>query len=173
MRVPCVMRWPGRIPAGKVQDELCSTMDLLPSLAQLAGAALPERRIDGRDSCPLLFSQPGARSHWDEDGFAYYRREQLQAVRSGPWKLYLPLNRKLVNNAAKTAAQPTKGELYDVRADVHENREISAQHPEVVARLVELADRIRAEIGDGETPGTGQRKAGWVEAAQPLQAQEP
>lgn len=171
MRMPCVMRWPGKIPAGKVQDELCSTMDLLPSFAGLAGAPLPARPIDGRDIGPLLFSQPGAKSHWDEDGFGYYRREQLQAVRSGPWKLYLPLNRKLVNNATKTAAQPTRGELFDVRADVHEDREVSAQHPDVVERLRALADKIRAEIGDGEKPGAGQRKAGWVDEATALQAQ--
>ncbi len=168
MRMPCVMRWPGKIPAGKVQDELCSTMDLLPTFAKLAGASLPSKAIDGRDIRPILLGEPTAKSHWDDDGFGYYRREQLQAVRAGQWKLYLPLEKKLVNNAAKTAPKPTVLELYDVRHDVHEDHEVSAQHPEVVKRLTALADKIRAEIGDGTRTGTGQRKAGWVEVAKPL-----
>jgi arylsulfatase A-like enzyme len=166
MRMPCVMRWPGKIPAGKVQDELCSTMDLLPTFAALAGAPLPEKAIDGRDIRPLVFSEPGAKSHWDETGFAYYRMEQLQAVRSGQWKLYLPLPNKYVGLSRKTA--PAKLELYDVRHDVHEDHEISAQHPDVVQRLTALAEKIRAEIGDMEQPGAGQREAGWVEKARPL-----
>jgi len=168
MRMPCVMRWPGKIPAGKVQDELCSTMDLLPTFAKLAGAPLPTKPIDGRDIRPILFSEPGAKSHWDEEGFGYYRREQLQAVRAGQWKLYLPLEKKFINNAAKTAPQPAPLELYDVRHDVHEDKEVSAQNPDVVKRLTALADSIRTEIGDVDKPGTGQRPAGWVENPKPL-----
>ena len=168
MRMPCVMRWPGRVPEGKVQDELCSTMDLLPTFAKLAGATLPAKAIDGRDIRPILFSEAGAKSHWDEEGFGYYRRGQLQAVRSGPWKLYLPVENKLITNGTKTSAKPAPLELYDVRSDVHEDHEVSGQHPEVVQRLLFLAERIRAEIGDGNKPGTGQRGAGWVETARPL-----
>ena len=71
-------------------------------------------------------------------------------------------------NAAKTAPKSTPLELYDVRHDVHEDHEVSAQHPDVVKRLTALAEKIRAEIGDVEKPGSGQRKAGWVEVAKPL-----
>jgi len=166
MRMPCVMRWPGRIPAGKVQDELCTTMDLLPTFATLAGAPLPARPIDGRDIRPILFSEPGAKSHWDEEGFGYYRLGQLQAVRAGPWKLYLPLANKYVANNRKTA--PAKLELYDVRNDVAEDHEASAQHPDIVQRLTGLADKIRVELGDMDKPGTGQREAGWVDEPKPL-----
>jgi arylsulfatase A-like enzyme len=168
MRMPCVMRWPGKIPAGKVQDALCTTMDLLPTFAKLAGAPLPARPIDGRDITPLLLGVPGAKSHWDKKGFGYYRRDQLQAVRAGPWKLYLPLQNKIINNAAKTAPRPVPLELYDVRHDVGETREVSAQHPEVVKRLLALAENLRAEIGDVDRPGRGQREAGWVAQARPL-----
>lgn len=117
MRVPCVVRWPGKIPAGKVQDELCTTMDLLPTFAALAGAPLPAKPTDGRDIRPIIFSELGAKSHWDEQGFGYYRREQLQAVRAGPWKLYLPLEKKFVANAPRTSPRPVPAELYDVRHD--------------------------------------------------------
>jgi len=166
MRMPCVMRWPGKIRAGKVNDELASTMDLLPTLAKLAGAPLPPQPIDGHDIGPLVLGKPGATSPWDEEGFCYYRLDQLQAVRSGPWKLYLPLDAKYVTLGRKTA--PGKLELYDVRHDLHEDREVSAEHPEVVERLLALAERTRAEIGDVNRPGRGQRPAGWVDNPKPL-----
>jgi len=166
MRMPCVMRWPGKISAGRVNDELSSTMDLLPTFSKLAGASLPPQPIDGHDIRPLLFGTPGAKSPWDDVGFCYYRIEQLQAIRAGPWKLYLPLEKKLISNNRKTA--PSKLELYDVRNDVSETREVSAQHPGVVKRLLALADKTRAEIGDMDKPGHGQRPAGWVDQPKPL-----
>ena len=122
--------------------------------------------IDGHDIRPILFGEPGAKSPWDDEGFCYYRMEQLQAVRSGPWKLYLPLENKYTALNRKTA--PAKLELYDVRNDVRENREVSREHPDVVERLLALAEAIRAEIGDVDRPGTGQREAGWVDVARPL-----
>jgi arylsulfatase A-like enzyme len=70
MRMPCIVRWPGKVPAGRVNDELWTTMDLLPTLAALAGAALAARPIDGHDVRPILLGIRGARSPWDEDGFA-------------------------------------------------------------------------------------------------------
>lgn len=166
MRMPCAMRWPGKIPAGGVQEELCSTMDLLPTFARLAGAELPRKSIDGRDISSLIRGEPSAKSHWDETGFGYYRLDQLQAVRSGPWKLYLPLEQKYTALSRKAA--PAKLELYGVRSDVHEDREVSAEHPEVVKKLLALAVRLRAELGDMDAIGTGQRSAGWIENPKPL-----
>lgn len=166
MRMPCVMRWPGRIPAGAVNDALCSTMDLLPTFAAVAGGKLPARKIDGHDIQPLLFKAGGTASPWDAEGFCYYRMEQLQAVRAGGWKLYLPLPMKFTNLQRKGA--PAQAGLYDVRHDVGEAHEVSAQHPEVVRRLTALAERARAELGDVDRPGAGQREAGRVEKAVPL-----
>jgi len=170
MRVPCVMRFPGRIPAGTVSDELCSTIDLLPTLARLAGAPLSPRPIDGHDIRPLLFAVPGATSPWDQVGFCYYRMEQLQAVRAGPWKLYLPLDAKPDSNGRRAAARPLK--LFDVRHDLHEDHEVSSRHPDVVDRLLALADKTRTEVGDVNRPGVGQRPAGWVENPRPLVLQK-
>jgi arylsulfatase A-like enzyme len=166
MRMPCIMRWPGKIPAGAVCDELCSTMDLLPTFAGLAGAKLPPKPIDGHNILPLLRGEPGAKSPWDEPGFFYYRIEQLQAVRSGPWKLYLPLEAKYIALSRKTAPVPL--ELYDVRNDVGETKEVSADNPEVVKRLLALAEKAREEIGDVDRPGKGQRPAGHAENPRPL-----
>jgi arylsulfatase A len=171
MRMPCVMRWPGKIAAGRVNVELCSTMDLLPTFAKLAGAPLPAQPIDGHDITPLLFSEPNAKSPWDHKGFAYYRIDQLQAIRAGPWKLYLPLEKKYITNNRKTA--PAKLELYDVQNDVHEDREVAAQNPEVVKRLLGFAESIRTEMGDLEKPGRGQRQAGWVQNPKPLLLSSP
>ncbi len=166
MRIPCLMRWPGKIPAGKTCPELAATVDLLPTLARLAGAALPEKPIDGHDISSLIFGERGAKSPWDAEGYGFYALEQLQAVRAGPWKLYLPLERKIVNNARKTAR--VRAQLFNVVDDVHEDREMSAQQPQVVQRLMAMAEKIREEIGDGERPGRGQRPAGRVENPKPL-----
>jgi arylsulfatase A-like enzyme len=166
MRMPCVMRWPGRIPAGYVNDELCTSMDLLPTLAHLAKAALPSRSIDGHDIRPLIFAEREAKSPWDEVGFGYYRMDQLQAVRSGPWKLYLPLEVRRLADGRTTVGH--RLELYDVRLDVHEDHEVSAEHSDIVERLLALAERTRVEIGDRDRPGKGQRPAGWVDNPRPL-----
>lgn len=166
MRMPCVMRFPGRIPAGRACDEVLSTMDLLPTFALLAGAGLPPRPIDGHDVRPLLFAKPDAKSPWDEPGLMFYRMEQLQAVRSGCWKLYLPLAEKFVANNRRTASSPAA--LYDVRNDVGETHEVSAEHPDVVRRLIALAEAARGELGDVNRLGAGQRPAGFVADPKPL-----
>lgn len=166
MRMPCVMRFPGKIPAGHRNDALCSTIDLLPTLAKLAGATLPPQPIDGHDIGPLLFDEAGAESPWDDEGFCYYRMDQLQAVRAGRWKLYLALPTKNTTKGRQTASDTLR--LFDVRNDVHEDHELSAEHPDVVQRLLRFADRARAEIGDTDHPGTGQRPAGWVKKPRPL-----
>lgn len=166
MRMPCIMRWPGKIPAGAVNDALCSTMDMLPTFAALAGAEAPAQKIDGHDIGSILFDARNARSPWDDDGFFFYRMEQLQAVRAGDWKLYLPLEAKFINLQRK--GQPAKLELYDVRHDVGEENEVSAQNPDVVQRLTALAEKARADLGDVDRPGSGQREAGMVETPRPL-----
>jgi len=167
-RMPCIVRWPGKVPAGTVCDELCSMMDLLPTLTKLAKAPQPKAKIDGHDIAPLLFGTKGAKSSYDDIGFFYYQVTQLQAVRAGPWKLYLPLNSKLAHGPTKKKPQPQSLALYDVRNDVSEQREVSAQHPDVVARLTAMAEKARTELGDGDRKGTGQRDAGHAENPKPL-----
>jgi len=166
MRMPCLVRWPGRVPAGRVGDELCTMMDWLPTLAVLAGGEPPrDRIIDGADIRPILFGEAGAVSHYDEAGFFYYMMGQLQAVRAGPWKLYLPLEKKIVNLQRQQEQSPVM--LYNVRSDVGETKECSAEHPAVVARLTALAEKGRADLGDESREGRNQRPAGHVDEPKP------
>ncbi len=166
MRMPGLVRWPGHVPAGKVCDELCTMMDWLPTFAKLAGAEPPrDRIIDGGDIRPLLFGEAGATSRYDETGFFYYMMGQLQAVRAGPWKLYLPLEEKILNLQRQQQKSPVM--LYDVRSDPGETKERSAEHPEVVARLTALADKARADLGDEGREGKNQRPAGQVAHPKP------
>lgn len=160
MRMPMIARWPGYIPAGSECRALCSMLDILPTFASLGQAKLPLNRIDGQDIRSLLFDPKKTTSPTDDAGFFYYHIDQLQAVRSGPWKLYLPLTDKRSNLANKRSSAPLQ--LFNVRDDVSEENEVSSQHPEIVQRLLKLAEAARADIGDNETPGSGQRPAGLV-----------
>lgn len=164
MRVPCVVRWPGRVPAGKTCDEVATTMDLLPTFAALAGADLPtDRTIDGHDIRSLLFGQDHAQSPYE--AFFYYHKGQLQAVRAGKWKLHLENDKRLVNLG--NTRRPFQAELYDLEADIGETNNLAARHPDVVKRLTKLAEQARADLGDDNRQGSGQRPAGHVENPTP------
>ena len=165
MREPCVMRWPGKIPAGTSCDELAITMDLLPTFAKLAGTNPPaDRIIDGRDIGALMFGRKGAKS--PHDVFYYYHTDQLQAVRSGKWKLHVPLKVKKLNWAGSIPESAL--ELYDLRADIGEKNNIADKHPDVVKRLLALAEKARVDLGDTGRPGANQRPAGMVVTPKPL-----
>ena len=165
MREPCIVRWPGKIPAGKTCDELSLTMDLLPTFARLAGTKPPsDRIIDGRDIWPLMAGKKAAKS--SHEAFYYYQIDQLQAVRSGKWKLHLPLKMKKRNWGKGVPNTPLQ--LYDLKADIGETTDIAAEHSDVVKRLLTLAERAREDLGDVNRKGRGQRPAGWVENPQPL-----
>ena len=161
MRVPCLVRWPGRVPAGTVGEELASMMDLLPTFAFLAGATPPASDIiDGRNIWPLLAGEKNART--PHEAFYYYQFEQLQAVRSGPWKLFLPLERQRLGSSGPLKEVNLPARLYNVVTDQAEAQNVAAGNPDVVARLMKLAERGRTEIGDVDFPGRGDRPAGWV-----------
>lgn len=163
-RVPCVMRWPKKIPANTSCDELTTMMDLLPTFTRLAGSKPPQDRIiDGHDILPLMTRKPGATSPYD--AFYFYYLEQLQAVRSGKWKLYLPLDRKWTN--FRRAERQSPAELYDLDADISETKNVANAHPDVVQRLMDFAARARADLGDEDKPGSNQRPAGFVANPKP------
>ena len=118
------MRMPGKIPAGTVCKEPASTMDILPTVANLTGAKLPDHRIDGKDIWPLVSGAPGAKS--PHEAFFYYRGFALEAVRSGNWKLHLPHSyRTLAGRQGGTGGRPAKYEqgkigpaLFDLAGDI-------------------------------------------------------
>ena len=150
LRVPCIMRAPGRIPAGTECAEIVSTMDILPTFAKLAGGQVPgDRVIDGHDISDLMHGLAGASS--PTKALYYYRRTRLEAVRSGKWKLYVPAS------VDKTWANYSKAEdvvaierpmLFDLDADIGEATDVAAIHPEVVVALLKLINTARMDIGD-------------------------
>ena len=153
MREPCIMRWPGKIAAGTVCPEIATTMDFLPTFAKLAGAKVPTNRIiDGKDISALM-TDPKAKTPYK--AFFYYFERQLGAVRSGQWKLILERKREKKTIPAA---------LYNLQEDIEETRDLSADHPDVVRRLTELAEKIREDIGDSVKGVTGKnvRPAGSV-----------
>ncbi|MDP6635340.1 MAG: sulfatase-like hydrolase/transferase [Phycisphaerae bacterium] len=158
-RVPCVMRWPGKIPAGKTCDELTSTIDVLPTFAKLAGAKTPKDRIiDGRDIMDLMSGKKGSSS--PHDAFYFYQMDQLQAVRSGKWKLELGLESRK-RNWGKPEGKTTM-KLFDLSCDIHEDKDVSGSNPDVVKRMLALAEKARVDLGDVDRPGKGQRPAAFV-----------
>lgn len=156
-RVPCIMRWPGNIPAGRTSDAIVTSMDLLPTFAGLAGQALPEDlTIDGKDLLPLL---TGAAEKSPHDYYYYYCYTDLQAVRDAHWKLVLPRKAKpkWMGWWARMIDEVKTVELYDLENDKAETVNVAAQHPEVVARLMKQIEAARTELGDAGTIGAGAR----------------
>ncbi|MHC5023117.1 MAG: sulfatase family protein [Planctomycetota bacterium] len=169
VRVPCIMRWRGTITGGRVCDEPLMTIDILPTIATLLRAPPPTLPIDGRDASRLLLGAPGATSP-QEAYFFYYHRNDLEAVRSGRWKLHLPHRyRTMDGRTPGTGGTPgpydgsrsTGLELYDLHADIGETNDVAADHPEVVDRLMKLVQSMRADLGDdlSEVKPTGRRPA--------------
>ncbi|MBL9186363.1 MAG: sulfatase [Opitutaceae bacterium] len=140
MRVPGLAWWPGKIPAGSVQREIATTMDLFTTCAKLAGATVPaDRTIDGLDISPLLFNTgPVAR-----DAFFYYRGATLYAARLGHWKAHY------ITRSAYGPDQPVKHEppqLYHLGEDVSERIDRAKENPAVLARINEAVARHRADL---------------------------
>ena len=149
MRVCTIAWWPKQIPAGTQTDAITSMMDILPTFVALAGGTVPEdRRIDGYNIWPLLAGEDEAKSPYDV--FYYFRGLNLQAVRSGAWKLRLD-----------------QGELYDLEADIGEATNVAGDHPDVIRRLRGLAAKMAGDLGVKDI-GPGCRPLGKVENARPL-----
>ena len=156
LRVPCIMRWPDRIMAGQSNTEVSTAMDFFATLSHIAGAELPgDRFIDSKNIYPLM-TDTSAKS--ETDCFAYYSRNELQAVRCGDWKLHLWRKKEVVK------------ELYNLRNDIGESTNVYDQHPELVAEMEAKAQRLREDIGDSATgvEGANRRPNGLVENPKPL-----
>ncbi|MCZ6672453.1 MAG: sulfatase-like hydrolase/transferase, partial [Verrucomicrobia bacterium] len=165
VRVPAIAWAPGRIPQGTVCNELASTLDLFPTIAELAGAKLPgDRVIDGENIMHLL-SGRFENTNADKTYF-YYFLSHLQAVRQGDWKLHIPRERHpqwLGNFAVNKHIHPQddigfeKPALYDLETDIEESKDVAKQHPEIVKQLLALAERTRKDLGDHDRVGKNMR----------------
>lgn len=155
VREPCVMRWPGKIPAGTVCDTAAMTIDLLPTLANLIGAPLPDKKIDGLDIWPLLAGEEGAENPHEAYWF-YYKQNELHAVLSRNWKLVLPHGYRTLGDQPKAdggipvSYQNEKSglALYDLSQDPSETNNLATTHPEKITELMVHVERARRELGD-------------------------
>jgi arylsulfatase A-like enzyme len=161
VRVPTIAWWPGRVPAGSVNDAVAATIDLLPTFVSLAGGTVPATPvIDGRDITSILLGQSKESAR---EAHFYFSGYDLQAVRQGRWKLALVPQPEDMGKRAKT---PPGLRLYDLDTEIGEQTDVAAQHPEIVAKLKTFADKMSSEIG-GKTP-TARRPAGEVKGAKTL-----
>lgn len=144
VRVPAVLWGPGRVPAGRESGAIVSTLDVMPTLAALAGAMPPQDRVlDGVDQSALWHGEDGSGAR---DTFHYFVRMELHAVRRGKWKLAMP--RERFHGYAPDVQAVESPQLYDLQADVNETTDIASQNPEIVAELGGLYEQMRAESAD-------------------------
>jgi arylsulfatase A-like enzyme len=170
-RESTVMWWPGTIPAGTKCHEPAMTIDILPTVAELASVKLPEHKIDGKSILPLIKGEPDAKS--PHKAYYFYYGKQLQAVRMGKWKLHFPHGyRTLAGREGGTGGKPVRYSqakidltLFDLENDIGETTDVAAKHPEVVRKIKALADAMRKDLGDSgtKTQGAGIRPPGRLE----------
>jgi len=185
IREPCVARLPGVIPPGTVSDALLASIDILPTIAALTGELLPVdrdgfcevagKRIDGHDRRAAFAATEAPAASDAVTQWYYFKTGELQAVRRGRWKLLLPHTASSMagqepgrdGRSGKPVPLKVGGELYDLQADVGEQRDVAAEHPEIVAELEQAAEAARAELGDALTgrTGVGVRPPGGMVAA--------
>lgn len=150
VRVPFLMRWPGKIPKGSTFEGVTTTMDLLPTFTRFAGGDIPkDRKLDGKDISKILLGIEKSASPYE--AFYYYQQANLTAVRSGDWKLHLKGDE----------GQPA---LYDLKGDIGETNNIIGDYPNEVSRLMKLMEVARMDLGDGlSRPGKNVRPIGFYD----------
>ncbi len=160
VRVPFVARWPGKIPARSVVSAEAMMIDLLPTVARLAGAGLPkDRLIDGHDIWPMLSGSRNRQS--PHDALYFYWGKELHAVRSGKWKLHFPHGWNEVvepggdSKPGRAQRQEIGLSLFDLEKDIGETQNVAEQNPDVVKRLTALAEKAREDLGDSLTAREG------------------
>jgi arylsulfatase A-like enzyme len=169
VRVPFLVSWPGTIDSGTEVSTPAMTIDIFPTIAEILDAPLPDKPIDGKSIWNLM---NGSRTEPVQEAyFFYYNRNELHAMRSGKWKLNFPHSYRTMEGRepgkdgipGKYDYSATIGlELFDLESDIAETTDVSSQYPEVMERLMKLADAKRAELGDAlqGVEGFGKREPG-------------
>lgn len=150
MRVPTIAWWPGKIPPSTQTDAIAGMFDILPTFAALAGASAPtDRKIDGVNIWPHLSGD--SKANPAHETFYYYRGLRLEAVRHGDWKLHLPV--PAGTGKGKNPAAPAK--LYNLKDDIGEAKDLTAEHPDIVKKLEALVALMKDDLGlDGTASGS-------------------
>jgi arylsulfatase A len=173
-RVPCIMRWPGKIPAGTDTYDMLMTIDLLPTITNLAGGQLPTNKIDGLDLWPLISRNKNAKNTHTSYWF-YYEKNELQAVTTsdGKWKLQFPHSYQTLAGrlggvdgvpVTYSHAEVNHEELYDLETDIGEKTNLKEKYPQIVKQLELEAEKARLDLGDTLTNrvGSGLRQPGYL-----------
>lgn len=166
-REPCLMRWPGHIKSGRVCDSIIASVDILPTLAAITGANLPDHKIDGINEISLIENESAKPPR---DFFIYYYGAALQAYREGNWKLFFPhtCSQYIEGTTPGSDGMPgpapqkkfTDPMLFDLSTDINERNDLKSQHPDIVERLTKLAKEYDAELQ------ANKREPGRVQTAQ-------
>ena len=170
-RVPCIMKYPGVISQGRISDTYFMTIDILPSMAAMIDAELPNHKIDGHNLLSMITGQTDE-NPYDTYAF-YYHQNHLESVYSDGWKLILPHQYRSLNGRPTTAdGLPIRyeqnklenPELYHLDYDMKELHNVIDQYPEVKKMLMDIADAYRNDMGDALTKsdGVGLRSAGKI-----------
>ena len=171
-REPCIIRYPGKLKPGRVIDVPMMAIDILPTIAHITGAELPVNKIDGKNVWDIWTGESDLSPH--EAYYFYYHVNELHGIRYGKWKMYFPHRYRTLNGKeGGKDGQPVEYdyntieqiELYDLSKDISETRDVADEHPEVVAKIKSLGNKIRAELGDAltEQEGIGNRPIGVIE----------
>jgi len=151
-RSACIMKYPGKIKAGTASDKAFCTLDILPTVAHLAGAKLPTNPVDGKNVWNLIVGKPGVKNPSVYYPFSTGRRFEGIISGDGRWKLHLPHQyRTLVKPGNDGAAGKYRQEeialsLFDMENDPYETTNVLDEHPDVAKELKELADRHKQEF---------------------------
>ena len=173
LKVPCIISYPGIIPAASVSNQLGSNIDILPTIAAVCKAPLPQKEIDGINLLPVLKAAPAAVGR--TSFVYYYDRNNLKAVRNNRWKLVFESTSQTYKKTlmgkdgwpGKYAEDSVKLALYDLMHDPGENFDVKEQYPEMAKELNTIAQKYREELGDGltKTQGSKVRPAAIVTAS--------
>lgn len=167
-RVPCIIKWEKLYSKGTKDSTFTSIMDFLPTFAEIVDYDLDtSRKIDGESMVRLL--KEGSDLTFRNREFYYYYRDQLQAVRKGNWKLFLPLKIKQTRwNEILSEGSGQISKLVNLGSDLQEQIDLSLKYPDKLEELNEIAQRIRQDLGDNDNQGNNQRPAGWIDNPQYL-----
>ena len=145
-RVPGIISWPAKIKGNRNEQTPISTLDILPTIFEITGVALPkERTIDGRDIRSILMPEKH-NNKLDEFKFFYsYSDNQPSAIRKGSWKLHVRIGSQTENNYGFTASRETPL-LFQVEKDLGERIDLATKHPEKIAELKRDLENFEIQI---------------------------
>lgn len=171
-REPCIIYYPNKIKAGTTIKTPMMGIDILPTIAEITGSALPEKTIDGKSVWDIWTGKSSESAQ--EAYFYYYRVNELHGVRYKNWKLYFPHKYRTMNGqpngkdglpGSYKYVDIENIELYDLSKDIGETKNVALENPEIVKTIQELANGMRSRLGDSlyDVQGTESRTPGKID----------